>query len=52
MPLASLKALYFDELADLYDAETQLIRTLPRKSRPSTPWVKQMDHRPSGGLRS
>ena len=30
MPLASLKALYFDELADLYDAETQLIRTLPR----------------------
>ena len=30
MPLASLKALYFDELADLYDAETQMIRTLPR----------------------
>ena len=30
MPLASLKDLYFDELADLYDAETQLIRTLPR----------------------
>jgi ferritin-like metal-binding protein YciE len=30
MALASLKDLYFDELADLYDAETQLIRTLPR----------------------
>jgi ferritin-like metal-binding protein YciE len=32
MPLASLKDLYFDELADLYDAETQMIRTLPRLS--------------------
>jgi len=30
MPLASLKDLYFDELADLYDAEMQIIRTLPR----------------------
>src|SRR6058998_4360980 len=30
MPLASLKDLYFDELGDLYDAETQIIRTLPR----------------------
>ena len=30
MPAASLKDLYFDELADLYDAETQMIRTLPR----------------------
>lgn len=30
MPLASLKDLYFDELGDLYDAETQMIRTLPR----------------------
>src|SRR5712692_6421558 len=30
MALASLKDLYFDELADLYDAETQMIRTLPR----------------------
>ena len=29
-PLASLKDLYFDELGDLYDAETQMIRTLPR----------------------
>src|SRR5438128_10092113 len=28
MPLASLKDLYFDALADLYDAETQMIRTL------------------------
>jgi ferritin-like metal-binding protein YciE len=28
--MASLKDLYFDELADLYDAETQMIRTLPR----------------------
>jgi ferritin-like metal-binding protein YciE len=28
--MASLKDLYFDELGDLYDAETQLIRTLPR----------------------
>jgi len=30
MVLASLKDLYFDELGDLYDAETQMIRTLPR----------------------
>jgi ferritin-like metal-binding protein YciE len=30
MALASLKDLYFDELAGLYDAETQIIRTLPR----------------------
>jgi ferritin-like metal-binding protein YciE len=30
MALASLKDLYFDELGDLYDAETQVIRTLPR----------------------
>jgi ferritin-like metal-binding protein YciE len=30
MALASLKDLYFDELGDLYDAETQMLRTLPR----------------------
>src|SRR5436309_488978 len=30
MAIASLKDLYFDELSDLYDAETQMIRTLPR----------------------
>jgi ferritin-like metal-binding protein YciE len=30
MPIGSLKDLYFDELGDLYDAETQMIRTLPR----------------------
>jgi ferritin-like metal-binding protein YciE len=30
MALASLKDLYFDELGDLYDAETQIIRALPR----------------------
>jgi ferritin-like metal-binding protein YciE len=30
MALASLRDLYFDELANLYDAETQIIRTLPR----------------------
>ena len=30
MAIASLKDLYFDELGDLYDAETQTIRTLPR----------------------
>ena len=30
MPSASLKDLYFDELGDLYDAELQVIRTLPR----------------------
>lgn len=30
MPMASLKDLYFDELGTLYDAETQMIRTLPR----------------------
>jgi len=28
--MASLKDLYFDELGDLYDAELQMIRTLPR----------------------
>ena len=28
--IASLKDLYFDELSDLYDAEMQMIRTLPR----------------------
>ena len=30
MAMASLKDLYFDQLASLYDAETQMIRTLPR----------------------
>ena len=30
MAIASLKDLYFDELSDLYDAELQKIRTLPR----------------------
>ena len=30
MSIGSLKDLYFDELADLYDAETQGIRTLPQ----------------------
>src|SRR4029077_13315432 len=30
MALASLKDLYFDELGDLFDAEMQMIRTLPR----------------------
>jgi ferritin-like metal-binding protein YciE len=30
MAIASLKELYFDELGDLYDAETQMIRALPR----------------------
>jgi ferritin-like metal-binding protein YciE len=30
MPIASLKDLYFDELGDLYDAETQILRHLPR----------------------
>jgi ferritin-like metal-binding protein YciE len=30
MTIASLKDLYFDELGDLYDAETLMIRTLPR----------------------
>src|SRR5438874_4124850 len=30
MAIASLKDLYFDELGDLYDAETQMMRTLPR----------------------
>src|SRR6059058_5002910 len=30
MALASLRDLYFDELGGLYDAETQMIRTLPR----------------------
>src|SRR5262245_12434083 len=30
MPIESLKDLYFDELGALYDAETQMIRALPR----------------------
>jgi ferritin-like metal-binding protein YciE len=30
MAIASLKDLYFDELGDLYDAETQMLRVLPR----------------------
>src|SRR5436305_3872907 len=30
MAIASLKDLYFDELSDLYDAEMQMIRALPR----------------------
>lgn len=30
MAIGSLKNLYFDELGDLYDAETQVIRALPR----------------------
>jgi len=30
MAIVSLKDLYLDELGDLYDAETQVIRTLPR----------------------
>src|SRR5262245_30565573 len=32
MPIGSLKDLYFDELEALYDAETQMIRELPRLS--------------------
>ena len=30
MPIASLKDLYLDELGDLYDAETQIVRHLPQ----------------------
>jgi ferritin-like metal-binding protein YciE len=30
MSIGSLKDLYFDELGDLYDAETQVLRALPR----------------------
>src|SRR2546428_4285525 len=30
MDIGSLKDLYLEELGDLYDAETQMIRTLPR----------------------
>jgi ferritin-like metal-binding protein YciE len=32
MPIGSLKDVYFDELEALYDAETQMIRELPRLS--------------------
>src|SRR5215831_6118526 len=35
MAIASLKELYFDELGDLYDAETQMIRALPRLAEAS-----------------
>src|SRR5262249_30674987 len=35
MALASLKDLYFDELADLYEAETQTPGTLPRLAEPA-----------------
>src|SRR5881397_3725692 len=30
MPIGSLRDLYLDELGDLYDAETQMLRTLPQ----------------------
>jgi ferritin-like metal-binding protein YciE len=30
MPIGSLRDLYLDELGDLYDAETQMLRALPR----------------------
>ena len=30
MAIGSLKDLYLDELSDLYDAELQIVRTLPR----------------------
>ena len=30
MPIASLRALYLADLADIYDAETQMLRLLPR----------------------
>src|SRR2546427_13023521 len=30
MPIGSLRDLYIDELGDLYDAETQMLRTLPQ----------------------
>ena len=36
MAMGSLKDLYFDELSDLYDAEIQMIRTLPRLAEAAT----------------
>ena len=38
MPLTSLRALYVEELRDLYSAEAQLLKALPRlaKGAPST----------------
>jgi ferritin-like metal-binding protein YciE len=43
MSLASLKELYLDELRCLYDAETQVIRTLPRLSELArTPELRQL----------
>ena len=43
MSLASLKELYLDELRCLYDAETQVIRTLPLLSEAArTPELRQL----------
>jgi len=43
MGIASLKDLYLDELGDLYDAETQMIRTLPRLADAAhAPELKEM----------
>jgi ferritin-like metal-binding protein YciE len=43
MGVASLKDLYIDELGDLYDAETQMIRTLPRLADAAhAPELKEM----------
>jgi ferritin-like metal-binding protein YciE len=42
MGIASLKELYLDELGDLYDAERQMIRTLPRLADAAhTPELKE-----------
>ncbi|HEX3148603.1 MAG TPA: ferritin-like domain-containing protein [Gemmataceae bacterium] len=36
MPLASLRDLYVDELKDLYNAENQLLKALPRMAKAAT----------------
>jgi ferritin-like metal-binding protein YciE len=36
MPKESLRELYIDELRDLYNAETQLVRTLPKLAKASS----------------
>jgi len=47
MSMDSLKDLYIDELKDLYNAETQLIKALPKMAKKATaPELKQafQDH--------
>jgi ferritin-like metal-binding protein YciE len=39
VPSDSLKKLYIDELKDLYSAENQLVKALPRWPKPPLPKI-------------